>query len=118
DVDCWLVNTGWTGGKFGEGTRMPIKVTRALLDAALSGDLKHQAMRVDSVFGFEVPVAMAGIDPKVMTPRDTWRNPAAYDETAAKLAAMFHENFAKFVRYVDADVVRAGPSIGRAAAAE
>jgi phosphoenolpyruvate carboxykinase (ATP) len=118
DVDCWLVNTGWTGGKFGEGTRMPIKVTRALLDAALSGDLKHQAMRVDPVFGFEVPIAMAGIDAKVMAPRDTWRNPAAYDETAAKLAAMFHENFAKFVRYVDAEVVRAGPSIGRAVAAE
>jgi phosphoenolpyruvate carboxykinase (ATP) len=117
-VDCWLVNTGWTGGKYGEGTRMPIKVTRALLDAALSGDLKRQAMRIDPVFGFEVPLALPGIDPKVMTPRETWRNPAAYDEAAAKLAAMFHENFAKFVRYVDADVVEAGPSLGRRVAAE
>ena len=60
DVDCWLVNTGWTGGKYGEGTRMPIKVTRALLNAALSGELKNQTMRVDPVFGFKVPVHAAG----------------------------------------------------------
>jgi phosphoenolpyruvate carboxykinase (ATP) len=118
DVDCWLVNTGWTGGKYGEGTRMPIKVTRALLDAALSGALKGQAMRIDPVFGFEVPLAPEGIDPKIMTPRETWANPEAYDNAAAKLAAMFHENFAKFVRHVDADVVGAGPSIGRSIAAE
>jgi phosphoenolpyruvate carboxykinase (ATP) len=97
---------------------MPIKVTRALLDAALSGDLKRQPMRVDPVFGFEVPLALPGVDSKVMTPRDTWRNPAAYDEAAAKLAGMFHNNFAKFVRYVDADVVEAGPSSGRSVAAE
>ena len=120
NVDCWLVNTGWTGGKYGVGTRMPIKVTRALLDAALCGDLKNQAMRVDPVFGFKVPLTLAGIDPKVVTPRDTWDDPDAYDEAAAKLADMFHQNFAKFVPYVDVEVLRAGPSIGRAciAAAE
>jgi len=117
-VDCWLVNTGWTGGKYGEGTRMPIKVTRGLLDAALSGALKDQPMRVDPVFGFEVPLAPQGIDPKVMTPRETWANPQAYDEAAEKLAGMFHENFAKFARHVGADVLNAGPSVGRAVAAE
>ena len=114
NVDCWLVNTGWTGGKYGEGTRMPIKVTRALLDAALCGDLKDQPMRVDPVFGFKVPLTLAGIDPKVMTPRDTWDDPHAYDEAAAKLADMFHQNFAKFVPYVDVEVLRAGPSISAA----
>ncbi len=118
DVDCWLVNTGWTGGKFGEGTRMPIKVTRALLNAALSGDLKNQTMRVDPVFGFKVPVVLAGVDPKLMTPRDTWADPKAYDATAAKLADMFTKNFAKFEAYVDADVLRAGPVAGRQVAAE
>ena len=117
NVDCWLVNTGWTGGKYGIGTRMPIKVTRALLEAALSGELKGQTMRTDPVFGFKVPVVLPGIDSKVMTPRETWGDPNAYDKAAAKLADMFHENFAKFVPYVDADVLRAGPSIGRAAAA-
>jgi phosphoenolpyruvate carboxykinase (ATP) len=118
EVDCWLLNTGWTGGRYGEGTRMPIKVTRALLDGVLSGALKKQAMRVDPVFGFRVPIAPPEVDAKIMTPRDTWSNVEAYDEAAAKLADMFHQNFAKFVSYVDGDVLQAGPSIGRAAAAE
>ena len=60
NVDCWLVNTGWTGGKYGVGRRMPIKATRALLDAALSGALKHQPMRTDPLFGFQVPTVAAG----------------------------------------------------------
>ncbi|MEQ1651511.1 MAG: phosphoenolpyruvate carboxykinase (ATP), partial [Hyphomicrobium sp.] len=118
DVDCWLVNTGWTGGKFGEGTRMPIKVTRALLNAALSGELANQTMRVDPIFGFKVPVHMAGVDAKLMTPRDTWADPRAYDTAASKLADMFAKNFAKFEQYVDAEVRRAGPVAGRQAAAE
>jgi len=117
EADCWLVNTGWTGGKFGEGSRMPIKVTRALLDAALSGSLKNVAMRVDPVFGFKVPVMLAGVDAKLMSPRDTWADPAAYDAAAAKLAGMFANNFAKFAPYVDAEVLRAGPVSGRAVAA-
>ncbi|MBK9079618.1 MAG: phosphoenolpyruvate carboxykinase [Hyphomicrobium sp.] len=118
DVDCWLVNTGWTGGKYGEGSRMPIKVTRALLNSALSGELSNQTMRVDPVFGFKVPVQMAGVDAKLMTPRDTWADPRAYDAAAAKLADMFNKNFAKFEAYVDADVRRAAPSTARKAAAE
>ncbi len=122
DVDCWLVNTGWTGGKFGVGTRMPIKVTRGLLAAALSGDLKNQTMRIDPVFGFKVPISIPGmvadVDAKLMTPRDTWADPKAYDVAAAKLAAMFIANFAKFEAYVDAEVVRAGPSALQAVAAE
>ncbi len=117
-VDCWLVNTGWTGGKYGEGTRIPIKVTRALLDAALSGELKDQPMRTDSVFGFAVPVAVTGIDPKLLRPRDTWADPEAYDAMTAKLAQMFHTNFAKFAPYVDADVLKAGPLGGSIVAAE
>ncbi len=121
-VDCWLVNTGWTGGKFGEGTRMPIKVTRALLNAALSGELASQTMRVDPVFGFKVPISipgmLQGMDAKLMTPRDTWADPAAYDATAAKLADMFQKNFTKFKAYVDADVLRAGPIGARPVAAE
>lgn len=117
-VDCWLVNTGWTGGKYGEGTRMPIKVTRGLLNAALSGALKTQPMRTDPVFGFSVPVAMDGIDAKLLNPRETWADPKAYDAMASKLAQMFHDNFAKFVAYVDADVMKASPVISPAVAAE
>ncbi|WP_297515862.1 phosphoenolpyruvate carboxykinase [uncultured Caulobacter sp.] len=117
-VDCWLVNTGWTGGKYGEGTRMPIKVTRGLLNAALSGTLKALPMRIDPVFGFAVPVAMDGIDQTILNPRETWSDPKAYDAMAAKLAQMFHDNFAKFAAYVDADVLKASPAVDRGIAAE
>ncbi len=108
-VDCWLVNTGWTGGKYGVGRRMPIKDTRALLNAALSGDLKNTAMRKDPVFGFEVPVALTGVDEKILVPRQTWADPAAYDAMAANLVAMFVENFGKFAEHVDGEVLGAGP---------
>ena len=118
DVDCWLVNTGWTGGKFGQGSRMPIKVTRALLNAALSGELKHQTMRLDPVFGFKVPLMLPGVDPKIMNPRDTWGDPKSFDDMAAKLAGMFQKNFANFERYVDAEITRAGPIVARQVAAE
>ena len=117
-VDCWLVNTGWTGGKYGDGTRMPIKVTRALLNAALSGELKMQPMRTDPVFGFAVPVALAGVDQKLLNPRETWSDPKAYDAMASKLAELFHDNFAKFETYVDADVLKASPVLRPAVAAE
>lgn len=118
EADCWLVNTGWTGGKFGVGQRMPIAVTRRLLDAALSGDLKSQTMRIDPLFGFKVPAVLPGIDPRIMTPRDTWADAAAYDDMAAALVAMFQKNFAKFADHVDMDVVRAGPQLPGKVAAE
>jgi phosphoenolpyruvate carboxykinase (ATP) len=84
-VDCWLVNTGWTGGAFGTGSRMPIKVTRALLSAALDGTLKTVEMRKDPHFGFDVPVAVPGVDSKILNPRETWADKAAYDKQAIKL---------------------------------
>ncbi len=115
NVDCWLVNTGWTGGKFGAGHRMPIKVTRALLDAALSGQLKGQPMRTDPMFGFQVPTALASVDPKILNPRDTWADKAAYDTQARALVDMFTKNFAKFEAHVDADVKAAAPALKQAA---
>src|SRR5262249_32671619 len=115
-VDCWLVNTGWTGGAFGAGSRMPIKVTRALLAAALHGTLKAAKMRTDPRFGFQVPVAVPGIDAKILDPRQTWTDTAAYDAQAVKLVQMFRRNFEKFEAHVAADVMAAAP--GLAAAAE
>jgi phosphoenolpyruvate carboxykinase (ATP) len=114
-VDCWLVNTGWTGGKYGVGRRMPIKATRALLDAALSGTLKGQPMRIDPLFGFQVPTALAGVDPAILTPRETWADKAAYDAQARALVDMFNNNFAKFEMHVDADVKAAAPALQQAA---
>ena len=117
-VDCWLVNTGWTGGKYGTGSRMPIKATRALLNAALSGDLKAQPMRVDPIFGFEVPTALIGVDSKILNPRETWADPKAYDAMASRLVEMFTKNFEKFEAHVDASVIGAGPVQQKRAAAE
>ncbi|MBB6122612.1 phosphoenolpyruvate carboxykinase [Sphingobium subterraneum] len=103
-VTCWLVNTGWTGGKYGVGSRMPIKVTRALLNAALDGSLNDATFRTDPNFGFEVPVAVAGVESRILDPRATWANGAAYDDTAAKLVKQFVENFAQFEDHVDQSV--------------
>ena len=103
-VTCWLVNTGWTGGKYGVGRRMPIKVTRALLNAALDGSLNDAEFRVDPNFGFQVPVAVPGVDSTILDPRATWTDKAAYDETAGKLVKQFVDNFAQFESHVDASV--------------
>ena len=108
-VKCWLVNTGWTGGKYGTGSRMPIKATRALLNAALDGSLNGATFRTDENFGFEVPVAVPGVDPAILNPRDTWADKAEYDATAARLVKLFVDNFAKFEAHVDAGVRNAAP---------
>jgi phosphoenolpyruvate carboxykinase (ATP) len=109
-VSCWLVNTGWTGGKYGVGTRMPIKATRALLNAALDGSLNDAEFRTDENFGFEVPVAVPGVDTAILNPRDTWADKADYDSTAAKLVKLFIDNFAKFEDHVDQGVKEAAPT--------
>lgn len=108
-VTCWLVNTGWTGGAYGTGSRMPIKATRALLNAALDGSLNGVDFQTDPNFGFEVPVAVPGVDAKILNPRDTWADTAAYDATARKLVQQFIDNFAQFEAYVDESVRKAAP---------
>jgi phosphoenolpyruvate carboxykinase (ATP) len=102
----WLVNTGWTGGPVGDGSRMPISATRAMLSAALSDELESAEFRLDDVFGFAVPVAVPGVDAKLLDPRSTWSDPAAYDVKARELATMFRENFKRFD---DAVLAAAGP---------
>jgi phosphoenolpyruvate carboxykinase (ATP) len=108
-VKCWLVNTGWTGGKYGVGRRMPIRATRALLNAALDGSLNHAEFRTDPNFGFRVPVAVTGVDTAILDPRETWANKDAYDATATKLVELFVANFAEFAEHVDAGVRAAAP---------
>ncbi|MBX3596600.1 MAG: phosphoenolpyruvate carboxykinase [Rhizobiaceae bacterium] len=115
DVDCWLVNTGWTGGAYGVGNRMPIKATRALLSAALDGSLKGAEFRTDANFGFEVPVSVPGVDSKILDPRSTWADASAYDVQANKLVDMFVKNFAKFESHVDDRVRDAAPGLKVAA---
>ena len=101
---CWLVNTGWTGGAYGVGKRMPIKATRALLAAALDGSLNAVSFRKEPNFGFDVPVALAGVDDALLDPRRTWGSTADYDAQARKLVAMFSANFAQYLPFIDADV--------------
>jgi phosphoenolpyruvate carboxykinase (ATP) len=108
----WLVNTGWTGGPFGEGERMPIAATRALLDAALSGQLEGAEYRIDEIFGFEVPVAVPGVESKLLEPRSTWSDPEEYDRKARELARMFRGNFeAKFAEDAPVEVAASGPRV-------
>ncbi len=109
DVRVWLVNTGWTGGPYGKGHRMPIQATRALLDAALSGELAGVEFRTDPVFGFEVPVAVPGVQSSLLDPRLTWADPAAYDAKARELAQMFRDNFTRF-EDVSPAIAAAGPT--------
>jgi phosphoenolpyruvate carboxykinase (ATP) len=111
NVKCWLVNTGWSGGKATmEGIkRMPIKATRALLNAALDGSLNEAEFREDPNFGFEVPVAVPGVDSKLLDPRGAWTDPAEYDRTAQDLVRKFIENFSEFEAHVDEGVRKAAP---------
>ena len=115
NVDCWLVNTGWTGGKFGTGSRMPIKVTRALLTAALDGSLRDVKFRTDPYFGFAVPTALPGVPADILDPVTTWKDKAEFAKTAQALVGMFQKNFAKFEKLVDADVLAAAPEAKQAA---
>ncbi|AQS49545.1 phosphoenolpyruvate carboxykinase (ATP) [Thioclava nitratireducens] len=103
-ASCWLVNTGWTGGAFGTGSRMPIRATRALLKAALDGSLHNVQFRKDPNFGFEVPVSVPNVSDVLLDPRRTWDDKAAYDAQAQKLVEMFSDNFAQYVPYIDDDV--------------
>ena len=106
---CWLVNTGWTGGAYGTGHRMPIKHTRALLAAALDGNLGEVPTITDPLLGLHVPESCPGVPEEILRPRETWPDKGAYDETAGKLVQMFSKNFDQFEEYVTPEVVDAAP---------
>jgi phosphoenolpyruvate carboxykinase (ATP) len=109
-VKCWLVNTGWTGGAYGVGSRMKLSHTRAMLRAALAGALDNVSFKEDPIFGFEVPTSVPDVPVELLTPRSTWSDPAAYDAQARKLATMFRENFEQYRSEVPTSVAGAGPS--------
>jgi phosphoenolpyruvate carboxykinase (ATP) len=111
-VKCWLVNTGWTGGPYGVGHRMKIAHTRAMINAALDGQLNDVEYVVDPIFGVEVPTSCPNVPATVLTPKNTWSNGDAYDQQARKLARMFVENFEQFEAEVSDEVKAAGPNAG------
>jgi phosphoenolpyruvate carboxykinase (ATP) len=109
DVDIWLVNTGWTGGGFEKGTRIRLSYTRALITAALNGKLKNAAYHPHPVFGMLMPASCPGVPEKILNPKDTWEDQAAYDEAARKLADLFIQNFKKYESAVTQQIREAGP---------
>ena len=105
----WLVNTGWTGGPYGVGTRMKIAYTRAMINAALEGRLDKVEYTRHPSLNIDVPKTCPGVPNEVLDPRTTWKDPKAYDESARKLAAMFVDNFKQFEADVTPAVREAGP---------
>lgn len=108
---AYLVNSGWSGGPYGVGERMSIKATRTCIDAILDGSIEDAEFHKDPVFGFEVPKALPGIDSAILDPKSTWSDPAAFDETASKLAKMYVENFKKYEGKGSKDYTQYGPKI-------
>lgn len=105
----YLINTGWTGGSYGTGSRMKLKYTRAMVTAALNGDIEKAEFRHDSIFNVDIPQSCANVPSEVMNPRDTWADKDAYDETARRLAGMFQKNFTDNYPDMDPEIAGAGP---------
>lgn len=114
---CYLVNTGWWQGPYGVGSRMPISMSRTIVNAAISGELAQVEFEVDPIFGFQIPKALAGIDSQHLKMMNTWQDKAAYLRQERKLAEMFLENFKKYEDYVSSAVKAAVPHLDTAAAA-
>jgi phosphoenolpyruvate carboxykinase (ATP) len=110
-VNVWLVNTGWTGGAYGTGTRMSLKHTRSMITAALNGSLENVAFQKDPVFGMAVPQSCPNVPAEILNPRSTWDNKVAYDEAAKKLARLFTENFSKYADKVPAEILIEAPLV-------
>jgi phosphoenolpyruvate carboxykinase (ATP) len=110
-AQVWLVNTGWSGGPYGVGSRMKIAFTRAMVHAALNGELDNVPTEIDPIFGLPIPIACPGIPPEVLNPRNTWADPVHYDQKAHELAALFVKNFEKFKAQAKPEVIAAGPRI-------
>ena len=111
NAQCWLVNTGWTGGPYGVGTRIKISYTRAMVEALLNGSLDHAAFEIDPVFGFQTIQSCPEVPPEVLIPRSTWPDPKGYDEQIQKLAGLFIKNFEKYKEAVPSEVIAAGPRL-------
>jgi phosphoenolpyruvate carboxykinase (ATP) len=110
-VNVWLLNTGWSGGPYGVGKRMSIKHTRAIIDAIHSGELEKAEYAEDPIFGLAVPKSCSNVPVEVLTPKNTWADKAKYDETAMKLAKLFHNNFQKYADQASKEILDAAPRL-------
>lgn len=111
DVNVWLVNTGWTGGAYGTGSRMKLKYTRAMIEAALDGKLEEVAFTTHPIFGLEMPLECENVPSEILNPRQTWTDKDAYDAKALELANSFKKNFMKFEENANEEILSGGPII-------
>ena len=110
-ANAWLVNTGWSGGAYGVGSRFPLRYTRAIIDAIHSGKLEEAPTEEDPLFGLQVPTQCPGVPDEMLIPRKTWNDEAEFQKTARKLAGLFQENFAKYESDADEEIRSAGPRV-------
>jgi phosphoenolpyruvate carboxykinase (ATP) len=110
-AQTWLVNTGWSGGAYGTGSRIKLKYTRAIIDAIHSGALSSVPTQEDPVFGLAVPTTCPEVPTEMLQPRNTWADKAAYDEKAKKVAQLFKDNFKKYESVASAEVRAGGPKV-------
>ena len=111
DINVWLINTGWTGGSYGTGSRMKLPYTRAMITAALNGQLDEVKFTKHPVFGMMVPGAVPGVPSEILDPRNTWADKEAYDRTANSLAEKFVTNFQKYAEYANEEILAGAPRV-------
>ena len=109
NVNVWLVNTGWSGGAYGTGSRMKLKYTRAMLNAALDGKLDNATFENHPIFGVAMPTEVPGVPTELLNPRNTWADKVEYDTKANYLAGLFNKNFEQFSEGVSKDILDASP---------
>ena len=110
--NIWLVNTGWSGGAYGVGARINLKYTRAMITAALNGELENVECLEQPIFGLSMPTDVAGVPNEILNPRNTWSDKEAYDAQANKLASQFVQNFEKFNEYANDEILEGAPRVG------
>ncbi len=110
-INVWLINTGWTGGSYGTGERIKLNYTRAIITAALNGDLKHVKYKEHNIFGLQMPLQCPGVPSEILDPSHTWKSKTNYEETAIKLAMAFTKNFEQYKGTANAEIVAGGPKI-------
>jgi len=116
NINVWLINTGWTGGSYGTGSRMKLPYTRAMITAALNGQLEQVKFTKHPIFGMAVPGAVPGVPTEILDPRNTWADKAAYDKTASSLAEKFVENFKKYADFANEEILAGAPKVAAAVA--
>ena len=110
NVNVWLINTGWSGGEYGVGKRMSLKYTRAMITAALNGELANVDFETHNIFGLKMPSICPNVPNELLNPRNTWDNKSAYDSKVNELAEAFNSNFEQFAEYANDEIMAAAPN--------